>query len=203
MKTNILKTESDYTREVQDARNRNRGQRWTLTEYRYIEANAGKLTWQQIANDLGRTRSGVAQQAGKLGIRVLEPEYTEEEDEIIRSVYPDQGAEGTLYALLEKGFERSISSITTRRHVLGVTFVDTSKFEYLIELSQPELFSHLQALYKGATGGKLTYKKLASMCYVSYSRMQKWFAPGTGQEPLSKQMKHHFVLACRHAKRDK
>lgn len=31
----------------------------------------------------------------------------------------------------------------------------------------------------------LTYKELAARCYVSHSRMQKWAAPGSGQEPLS------------------
>jgi hypothetical protein len=41
----------------------------------------------------------------------------------------------------------------------------------------------------------MTYKSLAEMCFVSHSRVQKWFAPGHGQEKLSLQMRHHMLLS--------
>jgi hypothetical protein len=197
MKTNTLQSESDYARGEEESRARNHKQQWTVSELEYIESNAGILTYQQIAINLGRTKSAVAQQASKLGVRVRLDMWSEEEDTEIYGMYPTGGTNAVQNKLKEMGFDRTPGAITSRARELKVNYIDTNKFEYLRALSQPDLFLKLNDIYKRSTGEKLTYRKLAEMCYVSYSRMQKWFAPGSGQEPLADYMKHHFFLACR------
>lgn len=65
------------------------------------------------------------------------------------------------------------------------------KWHLLKDLAQPEFYRALKRAVPHAT-----YKWLAEHCFVSYSRVQKWFAPGTGQQPLSMQQRHHFFVVC-------
>jgi len=80
-----------------------------------------------------------------------------------------------------------------RRRRIPVYSVNPSiSWDDVSGISQPDFYLKLVEI----CGGSLTYKTLAEMCYVSHSRVQKWFAPGSGQDVLSMQMRHHLFLAC-------
>jgi hypothetical protein len=71
------------------------------------------------------------------------------------------------------------------------------------DLSQPDFWQAMCQLYNIKKDGRLTYKKAASLIYRSHSRMQKWFAPGGGQQPLSMADRHHLYLAIQYAPQQK
>lgn len=59
------------------------------------------------------------------------------------------------------------------------------------DLAQPDFYRVLRRAVPHAS-----YRWLAERCFVSVSRAQKWFSPGTSQQPLSMQQRHHFYTTC-------
>lgn len=151
----------------------------------------GTDTDKAIATLLGKKQNSVAHNRIKRGIPPKDPkrsqknvwEKTEEEDSLGK--LPD--------SVIAERLGIAIASVTLARQRRGIpSYTDSHKtnWENLKNLPQPEFFKALKEL----SGGTLTYKKLSDMTHVSYSRCQKWFASGTGQEPLCLQIRRHMYL---------
>ncbi|WP_156162088.1 AsnC family protein [Pseudomonas sp. MRSN 12121] len=176
----------------------NHRQSWTIAHDEFVEKNNGIMTHAEIGKALGRSAAAVQRRVHALGLQQRTySEWSKDEEKILNDIYPSRGLEGVIHALSAAGFSRTKSAITGKVQTLKLERL--ALFESISSLTQPEFFQFLSRLYFESTGDKLTYQVLAEMCHVSYSSMQKWFAPGSGQQPLSIQLKHHFWLACKFA----
>lgn len=110
---------------------RNRRQRWTLAELRYVEQHYGTVKARVIAEHLGRPLSSVRTMAGKLGCRGKSAApWTEEEKEILRTHYAR--GEG-ITRVMARLSGRSRNTIFTMAATLGITSARTwSETEYRI-----------------------------------------------------------------------
>ncbi|AYU97894.1 hypothetical protein ACPUEX_21915 [Enterobacter vonholyi] len=98
---------------------RNRRQRWTLAEMRYVEQHYGTVRARVIAEHLGRPVTSVRTVAGHLGCsRKGSAPWTEEEKDIIRTHYA-RGEGITRVMTLLPG--RTRSTIFAMAAALGVT----------------------------------------------------------------------------------
>lgn len=103
--------------------------RWTREEDEAIESNypdMGACVEAVAALGNDRSEASVARRASTLGL----PEgkanvpWTDEESEILASVYPSEGPNGVADALAKAGRVRSISSITSKANIMGVRRID-------------------------------------------------------------------------------
>jgi hypothetical protein len=65
-------------------------------------------------------------------------------------------------------------------------------------LTQSGIFAALKKHYDHIFDADLTYPMLAKESFYSVSRLQKWFSPGSAQQPLNVDKKHHFWLLAMH-----
>lgn len=78
----------------------------------------------------------------------------------------------------------STAAVFLKRQTLGIPPMERKQqllgeWPNLVNIPQSEFIK------KCCKHADIDYKTLAARCYVSYSRIQKWAAPGNGQEPLS------------------
>lgn len=159
---------------------------WTEEQIALLGTDTDKA----IAEKLGKKANVVAQNRIKRGIPPKDSKRSQKNvwdktNEIELGKLPD--------SVIAEKLGISVSSVTLARQRRGITSFAKSQdktWDNVKDLPQPEFFKALKEL----SGGSLTYKKLADMTYVSYSRCQKWFASGTGQEPLCIQIKRHMFL---------
>lgn len=94
-------------------------------------------------------------------------------------------------AVVAKRTEMGIPAFLPSKRRRSRIFMDWSKFALL---EPPELFSVLKEHYMTCFARELNYPILAKLTFYSESRMQKWFTPGSAQQPLSMSKRHHFWL---------
>lgn len=168
----------------------NSGQPWAIKDIDFIEENKDRMTYEEMAKTLGRTRDAVRTFAIKSNLHTRKYYFWSEDETEILKKYRFSGVKAIREELSKNGFNRSQFSIYYR-----LSREKTVSFDEISNLPQKQFFNALDDLFYYKTGSKLTYKKLSDICYVSYSRVQKWFASGSAQQPLSMQLKHYFWLA--------
>lgn len=72
------------------------------------------------------------------------------------------------------------------------------KWGHVKTLSQPDFYREISSHYRAVTGRPLTHAILSGLCLWSVSRLQKWFTPGSAQQPMALPVRHHIWLAVCH-----
>jgi hypothetical protein len=181
---------------------KNKGQHYTVGDLAFIEENYGKMEVEEIAKKLERTVHSIWNQAQKLGVADNRSEsgWSADQDQVLINHFPCSGAEKCRQLLLDIGHERTLKAVEARSQKLGLRRRNQGSvftFQEACRLPQSEFFRDIAATYKNRTGKELTYTELTKIAYVSHSRVQKWFAPGSGQQPLGIQLKHYLWLVVR------
>lgn len=72
------------------------------------------------------------------------------------------------------------------------------KWGHVKTLSQPDFYRAMSDHHRAITGKPLTHATLSELCMWSVSRLQKWFTPGSAQQPLALPVRHHIWLVVCH-----
>lgn len=72
------------------------------------------------------------------------------------------------------------------------------KWAHVSTLNQPDFYRAMSAHHQAVTGKPLTHAMLSDLCLWSISRLQKWFTPGSAQQPLALPVRHHIWLVVCH-----
>lgn len=96
---------------------------WTKEEDDFLRSNYKKMSLNELAQNLGRTKGAVSTRLRRLN--VIEPTnfWTKEEDELIRKYYPVEGC--SIYKRLNN---RTKKATGVHARELGVIYNDTSRF---------------------------------------------------------------------------
>lgn len=175
----------------------NRRQIWTMAEIDSVIRlrNAGKSI-SDIAKELRRTEPGVQLKISRMGLGDNSDEW---DIEHLKLLWEMRSA-GTLAIqrkLKELGSERTslaIRKMLSKERAKREVFGDWQEAE---AMSQPEFYKSMKVEFSQCTGNELTYKLLSEISFYSLSRIQKWFTPGSAQEPLIKSTRHHFWLLAK------
>lgn len=172
-----------------------RKQRWTPQELEIAtQLRASGLKYKEIAARMERSVSAVQQMAVDAGAARTNAVWSSEELLIVETA--ERGGTAAIRsALAGAGYVRSMNAIRTvmKRVRREREFL----WEYAVSLSQPLFFAELDRRFRLATGSKLTYPELSALSLYSLSRIQKWFTPGSAQEPLAITTRHHLWLLAK------
>jgi hypothetical protein len=167
---------------------------WTENEIALLGTDTDKA----IAAKIDRSPLCVTQKRHRLGIPAFyKPTPTYKQKKWTTEDIALLGTDTDVAIAKKTG--RTQPSVLQKRMSLGIPKFNNKgivikPFEKISNLNNADFYDELLKM----SGGKLTYKSLAALCYVSHSRVQKWFAPKP--EPLSMQLKNHFYLAVIHKK---
>ena len=110
--------------------------------------------------------------------------WTPEQDEIVRT------HKGTIDEIAAQLGKERKAVLKRRNDLRGNTMMSWAQAQ---ELSQPEFIKWCLEY------SKKTRRELAAAAYVSFSRIEKWAAPGTGAEPLTMALRRLLYLTAIHA----
>lgn len=99
--------------------------RWTNDEIAFLKANYLTMSYEEIANHLGRSERAVRGKCSELGLVKRKP-WTNEEDDLLRELY-SKFPETTFLDSLAKQLGRSRAAIACRANELGLTDQHRSK----------------------------------------------------------------------------
>lgn len=160
----------------------------------------GKISDKELAADLGVSVTTVSLKRRELGIPISTKKvlWTPSTLALLGQMPDLKLAEklGTYYLAVRKKRE----SLAIPRYTSGLVNIQGYPlFASISECSQNDFYLKLASEYQSRVGERLTYPKLSELCKWSVSRLQKWFTPGTAQEPLSVPVRHHIYLSVKDA----
>lgn len=155
--------------------------RKTKYNWEAIDPDMLVMSDKEVAEKHGMLRSQIAQRRYRMNIEQVEGNRKK------RQLWTDEHI-----ALLGKISDydlarmRGVSkaAVFLKRQTLGIPPMERKQqllgeWPNLVNIPQSDFIK------KCCKHADIDYKTLAARCYVSYSRIQKWAAPGNGQEPLS------------------
>lgn len=175
---------------------------WTVAD----DAVLGTITDAEAAKLLGRKTNTVAQRRIRKNIPSFartnggQRAWTEEEISLLGTMSDSD---------LAKKIGRTDTAVASRRDSYGIPGYSANKmpaaripaWQEVEMLDQHTFFRTITKNLSEYLGTKFTLGMLANATYLSESRMQKWSAPGAGQEPLTAANRHHIWLAAKHIRK--
>lgn len=158
----------------------------------------GKMHDQKLANEMGISIGAICSKRKSLNIEPFHKNLKPFTQDVIKML----GAKPD--SVIAKITGKSIGSIIQARIRRGVPVFNKKKLQHYAwddakNIDQHMFFNKISEIYKLQTNEKLTYQQLSKICYWSVSRLQKWFTPGSAQEPLSLPIRHHIwitIISC-------